>query len=208
MRTALGFLGCLLAALVAAPMASAACPYEDVQPTEANRDQVRAAVVCLHNEERQAAGVRPLRSNHRLEAAAAGHSADMVARRYFDHDTPDGLDPFERMEASRFIHDDVVWNAGENIAWGSGRLSTARSIFDAWMESPGHRLTLLASEFSQLGVGISLGAPSDQYAHLGNAATYTVDFGWRKRRCGRRTSARRKAGKPRSRGARAKCRYR
>lgn len=202
MRIAMGAIGSTAAILAAAPAASAKCPYEDVRPTAATLDQARAAIVCLHNQERYASGGQSLRSNALLDASAKTHAADMVARHFFEHDTPDGLDPFERMARAGYIRKGIVWNAGENIAWGSGGLATPRSIFDAWMDSRGHRLTLLASDFSELGVGIVLGAPSAEYAHLTNAVTYTVDFGWRDTRkpCARKSS--------RARNSRPKCRTR
>lgn len=181
---------CWLVVVACAPPASAACADEHLRPDTTNLQRVRAAIVCLHNHERKAAGVPPLRPNALLDTAAGGHSADMVVRRYFEHESPDGRDPFQRMERAGYIRKKGVWNAGENIAWGSGALSTPRSIFDAWINSSGHRLTLLASDFSELGVGIALGAPSADYAQLTNAVTYTIDFGWRQSSltpCPRRT---------------------
>lgn len=203
MRSALGAVTCCVAAMAAAPSAYAMCPYEDVGPTAATLDQARAAIVCLHNEERKASGVPAVRSNALLDTSAAKHSADMVARRFFEHATPDGLDPFDRMRRAGYIRKGIVWNAGENIAWATGGLATPRSIFDAWMGSTGHRLTLLASEFSELGVGVVMGAPSPDYLDLTTAVTYTVDFGWRDTRT---PCAKRRASRARARTQRPKCR--
>ena len=168
--------------LFAAPTAAAACADADLRPDPTNLERVRAALICLHNDERRASGVAPLRSNGLLESSATAHSSDMVTNRYFAHDSLDGSDPFDRMRRAGYAGRRYTWNAGENIGWGSSSVSTPRAIFDAWMQSTGHRLTLLASDFSELGVGIWLGAPDAEYAHLGSAATYTVDFGWRKAR--------------------------
>jgi uncharacterized protein YkwD len=193
MRIFSGVVLCCAVMVLAAPVsADAACPYEDVAPTADTLEQARAALVCLHNQERKASGVRAVRSNVLLDSSAGAHSTDMVARRYFSHDTPDGLDPFARMRRAGYIRRGGLWNAGENIAWGSGRLATPRSVFDAWMDSTGHRLTMLASDFNEIGIGISLGAPSSEYAHLTSAVTYTVDFGWRDTRkpCARKSRAR------------------
>ena len=49
------------------------------------------------------------------------------------------------------------WTAGENIAWGSGDLGDARSVFRAWMHSSGHRQNILSGDFSQLGVSLRVG---------------------------------------------------
>jgi uncharacterized protein YkwD len=201
MRIVSGVVLCCLFVLAAPVSANAACPYEDVAPTAATLEQARAALICLHNNERKASGVPAVRSNALLDSSAAAHSSDMVARRYFSHDTPDGLDPFGRMRRAGYIRKGGVWNAGENIAWGSGRLATPRSIFDAWMDSTGHRLTLLASDFNEIGIGISIGAPAGEYSHLTSAVTYTVDFGWRE-------TSRPCARKSRARTLRQKCRIR
>lgn len=198
-------------ALMGATPASASCPDEDLLPTPTNLDRVRVAVVCLHNEERQAAGVAPLRTNPLLISAANAHVTDMVGRRFFEHDTPEGVNPFERMKRAGYLRENVAWSAGENIGWGTGRLSTPRSLMDAWMRSYGHRITLLASDFSELGVGIALGAPTSEHAQRSDAATYAVDFGWRRmpsrralKSCLHRVE---RAGVPRSRrAARSRCR--
>ena len=45
------------------------------------------------NAERIRAGCGPLRVDGRLAAAARAHSSDMVNRRYFEHNSPDGAHP-------------------------------------------------------------------------------------------------------------------
>lgn len=167
------------AALAGAPHASAACPHEDVRPDAGNLPEIRAALICLHNEERTAAGVAPLRANAQLSAAADGHARDMVARRYFSHDTPSGLDPFDRMKQAGYVRRGLPWDAGETIAWATGDLSTPRSVMDAWLKDSGQRLTLLAPDFSDIGVGVELGAPRDPDEGAAPAVTYALDYGWR-----------------------------
>jgi uncharacterized protein YkwD len=65
---------------------------------------------------------------------------------------------------------------GENIAWGSGPYATPRSIVRMWMYSPGHRANILRASFTEIGIGVALGAPE---AGVSGAATYTTDFGER-----------------------------
>ncbi len=50
-------------------------------------------VVELTNGERARAGLPPLAADARLTAAAQGHSADMVARDFYSHTSPDGTGP-------------------------------------------------------------------------------------------------------------------
>lgn len=210
-RTLTSFIAVAAATLAAASAASAACPDEDLRPTAENLDRVRAAVVCLHNEERRAAGIAPLEANAILAASATAHASDMVARRYLAFETPDGVDPFDRIERAGYAQNGVRWSAGENIAWASGALSTPRSIMDGWMKSYGRRLTLIAGDFDEIGVGIALGAPVADYAGRSDAVTYTVDFGLREQpspralaSCLRRAS---RGATPRARQtARTRCR--
>ena len=51
---------------------------------------VREALDCLHDQVRSGRGLGTLAENTALDAAAVAHSDDMIARAYFDHDSPDG----------------------------------------------------------------------------------------------------------------------
>ena len=196
------------AALAGAGQASAACVDAGTIPTAENIPQIRAALICLHNEAREEANVGPLRSNDLLLNAAQKHSDDMVARQYFAHDTPDGVDPFKRMKRAGYIDRTFVWNAGETIAWASGGYVTPRQVMAAWLDSTSQRLTLLAPDFRDIGVGVTLGAPVARDPDAPLAVTYTVDYGWRTnarklRTCLRRAAKKRKTAHRRL--MRAKC---
>ncbi|MEU6126730.1 sigma-70 family RNA polymerase sigma factor [Streptomyces sp. NPDC047123] len=108
-------------------------------------------VVALVNTERAKAGCGPVGSNAKLATAATKHSADMAARDYFDHTSPDGKDPGDRITAAGYR-----WSTyGENIARGQ---QTPASVMDSWMNSPGHRANILNCDFKELGVGIHNGS--------------------------------------------------
>ena len=154
-------------ALAPAANAAAACDNTNLVPSKANLGKVRAAVLCLHNESRKAKGLRPLKLNDKLRRAAEGHSAYMVRASRFEHGDLAG-----RIRAVGYDG----WTYGENIAWGTGRLATAREIHRSWMSSPGHKANILRPQFKEIGIGIALGA-----AGAGsNGATYTADFGVRR----------------------------
>jgi uncharacterized protein YkwD len=68
-------------------------------------------------------------------------------------------------------------STGENIAWGLGMKATPAAIVDKWMHSPGHRADILRPAFTQIGIGIALGAPNVPGRRAGEGATYTTDFG-------------------------------
>jgi uncharacterized protein YkwD len=199
---------CCVTALVSAGQAAAACPNADTLPTADNLPQIREALICLHNEERSKAKVALLRSDARLFEAAESHAEDMVDRGYFGHDTPAGVDPFERMERAGYIGRGIVWNAGETIAWASGAYATPRSVMDAWLDQTAQRLTILAPDFRHIGVGVALGAPVERAPGAAPAVTYTVDYGWRTsartlRSCLRKAESKRRSAMRRV--MRAKC---
>ena len=123
----------------------------------------------------------PARSGSKHAAArkaAVGHSDDMVARRYFSHDEPDGDGMSDRMRRVGYIRPGDGYSVGENIAWGTQNLATAAEIHEAWMNSAGHRANILRRSFKEIGIGIVLGNPSVSPADAG--ATYTADFGVRR----------------------------
>jgi uncharacterized protein YkwD len=149
------------------------CANADLMPAPGNEGQVRAAILCLHNQIRAGRGLPLLRENAKLRRAAAGHSADMVTRSFFDHTTPGGSTFVQRIFAARYASRRVAWSLGENLAWGTGTLATPREIMKAWMNSPGHRANVVKRSYREIGIGVVIGTPS-----AGNdGATYTADFG-------------------------------
>ena len=152
------------------------CPDADLAPAPGNLAAVRAAVLCLHNQIRAERELPLLRENARLRRAAAGHSADMVARGYFEHTAPGGVSFVDRILAAHYARRDQGWSLGENLAWGTSSLSTPSGVVQAWMESPGHRANIVRRAYREIGLGIALGVPSDS----ANGATFTADFGVRR----------------------------
>jgi uncharacterized protein YkwD len=170
------FLVTLAAVAFAAPAAQAACPDAGVQPAAGNMPAVKAATLCLINEQRTAAGLAAVRENATLTRASDAYSAQMVSQRFFAHVTPDGTDLLARLTDIGYLlpsADDYV--LGENLAWGQTYLATPGTIVDAWMHSPGHRANILQGEYREIGLGIVLGTPAQGPADDG--ATYTTDFG-------------------------------
>ena len=176
----------LLTALVLVPATTVAegrkarasheCANADLEATKDNLREIRAAIVCLHNQVRAQRGLPALRENKRLRKAALGHSRDMVEDRYFEHTTPKGVTMVDRILSARYVRDDEGWTLGENLVWGTGSFGTPRGAVDAWMDSPGHRANLLRRAFREMGVGVVLGVPVAD----GGGTTYTVDFGVRR----------------------------
>ena len=177
-RHAVTVLASAVAALAApagaqASAQTAACPGADVVPAAGNLQQAGQATLCLLNDERAGAGLRPLAEAQGLTQPSAAYSARMVQENFFAHVAPDGASLTDRLEAARYINPDGDWTVGENIAWGQGNLATPRNIMVAWMNSPGHRANILTGEYTEVGLGVVPGTPGDPSW----GATYTTDFG-------------------------------
>jgi uncharacterized protein YkwD len=144
--------------------AAEGCLYQDEAVGSANQARVERSLLCLANAVRRTAGLAPVIADSRLGSAARGHSADMVARGYFSHTSPEGVSPSDRARAAGY-----PGGAGENIA-ASGR-GTAISVFAAWRGSPGHNANILGSYVST-GIGAWPG-----FAAGGRGITVTQMFG-------------------------------
>jgi len=114
--------------------------------TSRPRPDLEKRMLDLVNEERAAAGLNALEADPELTEVARRHSADMFARGYFAHDTPEGISPFDRMRAAnvRFT------TAGENLALAP----TIPVAHNGLMNSPGHRANILRREFGRVGIGV------------------------------------------------------
>ena len=162
----------------AKPKARSAQGCENVaaRAGQVSEGALAASTVCLLNAERSERGLRGLRVNGRLSAAAQQHTSDMVRRRYFSHTSRSGNDMGDRIRSQGYLSGARSWMLGENLAWGSGERSTPRSIVRAWMDSPGHRRNILTARFREIGIGVVDQAP----VRTGNrGATYTTTFGSR-----------------------------
>jgi uncharacterized protein YkwD len=158
-----------VAAVSAAPAAAdaASCSGAD----KVGRNAVKATL-CLLNNERRAHGLRPLRLDSKLNRAARGHARDMVAKRYFSHDSRSGASFSARIARTGWTRARRSWTVGENIGYGTGRYATPRSMVRMWMNSPGHRANILKGRFRLIGIGIAKGSPTGS-----RGATYATDFG-------------------------------
>ena len=110
------------------------------------RPDLEKRMLDLVNQERAAAGLRPVVADPELTEVARRHSADMFARGYFAHDTPEGLTPFDRMRQANVS----FLTAGENLALAP----TLQVAHTGLMNSPGHRANILRPQFGRVGIGI------------------------------------------------------
>lgn len=150
---------------------AAGCPGSGAVPAVGDIEANRDAILCLLNAERAKRGLVALRPHPLLELASQRHSDDMVRRKFYEHETPDGLDPQMRMSAVGYS---PAWT-GENLYTGTGTEATAVRAVSHWMQSPGHRENILRPEFTEVGVGIAYESPKPGITEPG--AVYTTDFG-------------------------------
>ena len=96
----------------------------------------------------QYAAAPPLRYSGTLADASQAHAMDMARRGYFDHDTPEGVKPAERLAGTGYR-----WTlTGENIARGD---MSADEAMAGWLRSPGHCANIMEPRFSEMGFGIA-----------------------------------------------------
>jgi uncharacterized protein YkwD len=102
------------------------------------------------NDHRRAAGCPALVWMQTVANAAQGHSDDMARRDYFNHESPEGLGPAERLRA----HGVGFRAMGENIALHPGG---PREVLAQWVGSPGHRRNLDQCAYTHHGIGLRNG---------------------------------------------------
>ena len=127
---------------------------------------------CLVNFARRQLGHEPLAAVRALYRAGDRKSIDILRCDSFSHEAC-GHEFTYWMKHFGYLRGDC-WKAAENIAWGTGSLATPRSIFRAWMHSPGHRENILGP-YVDTGIGLQIG---ELDGHAG-AHVWTEEFGSR-----------------------------
>lgn len=174
-RTPIAILALLSAAvLTVAPTATASlrhhrraraasgCANANATVGHAPAQALRAAVVCLINQQRTSRDLPPLRGSRLLDNSAQDWTNAMVSSDVFSH----GTNFAARISASGY-----VWRAaGENIATG---FRTPAGVVRAWMASTGHCQNILNPTYGNVGTGVSR-RPVSGWAS--GAGTWTQDF--------------------------------
>jgi uncharacterized protein YkwD len=117
------------------------------QKSEKIREGYAKQVFEITNVIRERYDVELVEWDEKTAAVALGHSKEMFDDSYFSHTSPTKGDLSERLKRG-----DVYYLlAGENIA---AKYVDAVSVVVGWLNSEGHRKTLLNEEFTHLGVGV------------------------------------------------------
>lgn len=108
------------------------------------------SMVDMINQERAAAGVKPLQVDLRLAAVARAKAQDMKDNNYFGHISPVYGSPFAMME-----------QVGINTHWAAENIASNNSVAGAmanFMQSIGHRANILDPNMTHVGIGIVYGS--------------------------------------------------
>lgn len=129
------------------------------KPTETttasnNTNNYANQLLSLVNNERAKNGLSKLSLNSSLNNVAQIKAEDMKNNNYFSHTSPTYGSPFDMMKQFGI----QFRAAGENIAKGQ---KSPQQVFEAWMNSEGHRKNILNQAFTQMGIGYT--GPNSNY---------------------------------------------
>lgn len=113
---------------------------------QVNKDEAEE-ILLLSNQEREKKGVPDLNWSDSAAKSAFIHSKDMSDHNYFSHTFSDGRTPFDLMKEQGI----VFRLASENIAMGYR--DGIEAVY-GWMNSSGHRHSLLNADLKRMGVGV------------------------------------------------------
>jgi uncharacterized protein YkwD len=119
----------------------------------------KSAMLCMTDFARAQAGLAELATAEELEQSAEDKGGDILRCDSFSHFAC-GREFTYWMRQTGYISSQC-WRVGENLAWGTDGYGTVRSIFRAWMNSPGHRENILG-DFTQVGISLRVGALEGQ----------------------------------------------
>jgi hypothetical protein len=109
-----------------------------------------SVVTSSTNFDRNQYNLLTLSVNPLLEEAAKEKAADMAAKGYFAHNSPEGLTPWYWISKAGYNY---VY-AGENLAVD---FTDSNDVVQAWMNSPGHRANILNDHYTEIGVATAQG---------------------------------------------------
>ncbi len=124
---------------------------------------IQSEVISLTNTERVQNDVGVVTENALLDKAAAAKAADMAAKGYFAHVSPDGTVPWHWIVAAGYNYK----YAGENLAV---RFNESADVVNAWMASPTHRANIVKGQYTETGVAVADGV------YQGQPATFVVQY--------------------------------
>ena len=131
-------------ALVVVGLLLAQAPERDLEAMELEIEKAVNRVRAEH-------GLRTLSPLPELIEAARRHSEDMAGRDFFDHRSPEGMRPIDRVRARGVAPRRVL----ENISLNRGQTEPVTAAVEGWIASPGHRRNILDPDVTHTGVGVA-----------------------------------------------------
>ena len=134
-------------ALIAALAITVAAPVA----TGTTVSQAESSVIGWINAARTSRGLAPLRYDSKLTSLAGYRAGRMASTNTMSHTIAGNL-------GSQLNSYNVNWyRYGEDIGWSTASWpsTSAKAIFNAWMNSSGHRALILSSRFNYIGVGLA-----------------------------------------------------
>ena len=165
---------CALAGAVAAPGA-----LSGKSSTRVTLTALESGVLAQLNHIRAQHGLKPLRINARLTAAATQHSREMGTAGYFEHESRDGTAFWKRVGRYYGSGGYGYWSVGENLLWSSPDVAP-KGALELWMNSPEHRANILTARWREIGISaVHVDSAPGTFQGLG-VTVITTDFGTRR----------------------------
>lgn len=130
-----------------------ATPTPSPEEIAANAEKMAKEVIRLTNIERRKYGLTELKYHAKLQQAAMTRAKELEIK--YSHERPDGRD-----SGTAAFEAGVGNPGGENIGAG---FTKPEVVVKAWMDSDGHRTTMLQSHYTHIGVGYYKGKNGTGY---------------------------------------------
>lgn len=102
----------------------------------------------LINQQRQKNNLLPFKENEALHKVASQRAQDMMQNNYFSHQSPDGETFIDSLREMKYYYKE----AGENLAIN---FQNPDQVFQAWMNSPGHKNNIFNKLYTDTGIGLA-----------------------------------------------------
>lgn len=149
-------------------------------PTEEPLDteEVERLIIEETNAERAERGLSTVEPNSSLQDSAQGHALTMARNGFVGHVTPDGEQPYQRYStcidsggyfdenvANTWYNRNIVYDQAEPpVMHLSDEQEVAEHLVRKWMDSEGHRETLLRGAWEKIGIGVVVGDNNEVFA--------------------------------------------
>jgi uncharacterized protein YkwD len=168
----------VIALLVAAVLPGTVHSAGRAGSTGTSLAELEGGVLAELNSIRVDHGLKPLRLNPALSAAARQHTFEMLADGYFEHESANGLSFWRRIQQFYARGSKGRWSVAENLLWSGGEIGAQRAL-DAWMASPGHRQNILTAKYREIGIAAVYSSTSSGEFGGSSVTLITTDFGVR-----------------------------